>query len=27
MERMKQFLEMEADVGSDDEEHDECAPK
>lgn len=24
---MRQFLEIEADVGSNDEEHDECAPK
>ena len=27
MERMRQYLEIEADEGSNDEEHDECAPK
>lgn len=25
--KMRQFLEMEADIGSNDEDHDECAPK
>lgn len=24
---MRQFLEMEADIGSNDEEHDECSAK